>query len=119
MNKMKLALLAVLLCVFAFLVFNKKPMRDTACMQLNDSLQRRIVELEGKVEYHAQREKQFLDQSGTAKERVAELEFILSKREPVVVTVKPKSNTNEKVVPVSVTASEYYNNILSKRYENY
>lgn len=119
MNKMKLALLAVLLCVFGWLVFQRSSMSDKPSSQLTDSLQRRIVELEGKVEYHAQREKQFLESSGAAKERVAELEFMLSKKEPVVVTVKPKTNTNEKVVPVSVTASEYYNSILSKRYENY
>lgn len=118
MNKMKLALLAVLLSVFAWLVFQKAPMRDKSILQLNDSLQRRIVELEADVQYLSQRERQFLNESGAAKQRVAELEFILSKKQPVIVTVKPQTNTNEKVIPISKSASEYYNSILAKRYQN-
>lgn len=118
MNKMKLVLLIVLVAVFAFLIY-QKPRTSQDTVTIVDSLSRRIVELEEDVEYLSARERQFLDESGTAKERVAELEFILSKRQPTTVQIVKPTNTNEKIVPISTTASEYYNDILSKRYENY
>lgn len=39
------------------------------------------------------------------------------KRNPVVIT-KTITNKNEKVSPISHTTSEYYNSILSKRYQD-
>lgn len=79
------------------------------------ALNQQIIDLTERVEYYKKREAYLVNESGTAKAELNELKFT---QRPVQVVYKPiKSTSNEKVVPVSKSASEYYNDILARRYK--
>jgi hypothetical protein len=78
-------------------------------------LNEQLVALTEKIDYYKRREAYLVNESGTAKQELNELKFA---QRPVQIVYKPiKPTSNEKVVPVSKSSSEYYNDILSRRYK--
>lgn len=118
MNKFKVFVLIVGFAGLIFLIYQKPTSHEMRYCSEADTLRLRVEELEEEVAYYKQRELSIINDCGEAKQKLSELEFLLSKyqsrsQQPI------KPNPNEKIVPISKSASEYYNDILSKRYENY
>lgn len=119
MNKFKVFVLIVGFAGLIFLIYQKPTSHEMPHCYEADTLRLRVEELEEEVAYYKQRELTIVTEGGKAKEKAAELEFLLSKyqsrsQQPI----KPNPNPNEKIVPISKSASEYYNGILAKRYQN-
>jgi hypothetical protein len=113
----------IILCILSalvmgyFTVSTRKELEDTETyvIILQDSLAIKDEE----IDYLKTRERQLINEGGNVKQEYAEYKFRMEKSEPVVVTKPSKPNSNEKVIPVSVTASQHYIDILSKRYKNH
>lgn len=113
MNKLLYSLLAVALagCIWLYL----EQQQTVLMMQQHDSTNQGIKE-ESAIQKETivmmdQRIKELEDSVNLLTGQVDHL-----KNNPIVLT-KTITKKNEKIIPISRTASEYYNSILSKRYQ--
>lgn len=114
----------IILCILSALAMGYMTMSTKQKLEDSetyvDILYDSLAIMDEEINYLKNREKQLVNEGGKLKEEYAEYKFRMEKSEPVVVVTKPsKPNSNEKVIPVSVTASQHYIDILSKRYENH
>lgn len=77
--------------------------------------QTEIDSLRIELQYYKDRERQFLDKNSKLYEQVSQLEQQVGKKPA---TIYIKTTKNEKNPLISTTESEYFNSLLSRRYQD-
>lgn len=107
---------AVIVMVFgvSLLVANYFITKETT-VNIPDYKDMEIDSLREELQYYKNREKMFLDKNSMLYNKVTELERNVTKTPK---TVHIKTTKNEKNPLISTTESEYFNDLLSRRYQD-
>ena len=88
---------------------------DEVTLIIPDQKDMEIDSLREELQYYKNREKMFLDKNSILYNKVTELERNVTKTPE---TVYIKTTKNEKNPLISTTESEYFNDLLSRRYQD-
>jgi hypothetical protein len=113
--------IVVLICALGFVIAAYLFMDSNK--RLNDSethidvLYDSLAVLEEDIIYLRKREADLVESGGKLREEYNAFKFSVEQSKPTIIVKPTKPNPNEKVVPISVTASEHYIELLTARYQ--